>query len=104
MPRTQAIFNFCYTLAGQQYFNDPSYFTIDFCSASDNEIFEPAVVEARLEKENAAVRAWQQNSSKLRTMQELHKWLFSTHLCYSVSRQHEFGRELDLDPRLLATY
>jgi hypothetical protein len=61
-------------------------------------------VQARAEKEAAAVATWQRNTAGLETVQQFHAWLFATHLCYSVARQAEFGREQDLDPRLLATY
>jgi hypothetical protein len=38
------------------------------------------------------------------SLADFHAWMYATHLCYSVARQHEFGREKDLDPKLAATY
>ena len=73
-------------------------------AVSDAGIFACEVLEARAVKEAAAVATWQRNTASLHTMADLHAWLFATHLCYSVSRQHEFGREQDLDPRLAASY
>lgn len=41
----------------------------------------------------------------MRTLTEIHAWLFDTHLCYSVSRQGEFGKTaVEMDPKLAATY
>lgn len=71
---------------------------------SDAGIFEPGVLEARAEKEAAAVAAWHRNTAGLASLADLHGWLHATHLCYAVGRQHEFGREVPLDPRLAATY
>lgn len=104
MPRTRAIFDFVYSLAGEELRRDPLHFSLSYHPVSDAGIFDPAVIEARAEKEQAAVAAWHRNSAPLRSMRALHAWLFATHLCYSVGRQDEFGRERDLDPRLAATY
>ena len=73
-------------------------------AVSDAGIFASEVLEARAVKEAAAVAAWQRNTADLHTLADLHAWLFATHLCYSVGRQHEFGREQGLDPRLAASY
>ena len=71
---------------------------------SDAGIFDADVLAARAEKEAAAVATWHRNTAGMATLAELHAWLYATHLCYSVARQQEFGRERDLDPRLAATY
>ncbi|PRW39255.1 Rossmann-like alpha beta alpha sandwich fold [Chlorella sorokiniana] len=104
MPRTQATFDFIYGLAGQQLHGDPRWFKLEYRPVSDAGIFDADVLEARREKEAAAVATWQRNTAHIHTLADLHSWLFATHLCYSVSRQHEFGRERDLDPKLAATY
>lgn len=58
---------------------------------SDAGIFAPEVLEARSEKEAAAVAAWRRNTAGLATLADLHAWLFATHLCYSVGRQVRAG-------------
>ena len=73
-------------------------------AVSDEGIFADGVLEARAAKEAAAVATWQRNTGGMASLADLHAWLYATHLCYSVSRQHEFGREQDLDPKLAATY
>ncbi|KAI7843322.1 hypothetical protein COHA_003022 [Chlorella ohadii] len=96
--------NWRYGLAGQQLHGDPRWFRLDYRPVSDAGIFDSDVLEARKVKEAAAVAAWQRNTANIRTLADLHSWLYATHLCYSVSRQHEFGRERGLDPKLAATY
>lgn len=57
-----------------------------------------------MSKEAAAAAAWRASTGAMASLAQLHAWLFETHLCYSVGRQHEFGFADDLDPRLAATY
>lgn len=71
---------------------------------SDEGIFEADVTDARAAKEAAAVATWHKNTAGMRSLADLHSWLYATHLCYSVSRQQEFGRVQELDPKLAATY
>lgn len=73
-------------------------------AVSDEGIFPADVLAARAEKEAAAVDTWRRNTAGMASLADLHSWLFATHLCYSVSRQHEFGRTRELDPKLAATY
>lgn len=106
MPRTSAIFESVYKLAGLQSAGSgtPNHFCLDFHAVSDAGLFDPEVLEARAAKEHAAVHTWRANVAHLPSLSAFHQWLFDTHLCYAVSRQQEFGREKDLDPRLAATY
>lgn len=104
MPRTRAIFDACYALAGAGLAGDAGRFSLDYHPVSDEGLFDPGVLQARVEKEARSAATWRADAAALRTLGDLHAWLFATHLCYSVSRQHEFGREKDLDPRLAATY
>lgn len=104
MPRTQAIFDSCYEIAATDLLKSPGAFHLDYHPVSDEGLFDAEVVAARAEKEAAAVVAWKENVAKLPTLAALHSWLFATHLCYSVSRQHEFGVKDDLNPKLAATY
>ncbi|PSC72031.1 Rossmann-like alpha beta alpha sandwich fold isoform B [Micractinium conductrix] len=105
MPRTAATFDVVYALAGTQLHGDPSWFHLDYRPVSDEGLFPADVLEARAAKEAAAVAAWQRNTAGMAGLADLHRWLYATHLCYSVARQHEFGRhQEDLDPKLAATY
>lgn len=104
VPRTRATFDFCYSLAGRDLHGDASRYALSYHAASDEGLFEPEVAVARAAKEAAAVDAWRLNAARLRSLAALHAWLFDTHLCYAVGRQHEFGRHEALDPRLAATY
>ncbi|KAL4440424.1 hypothetical protein ABPG75_003425 [Micractinium tetrahymenae] len=104
MPRTRATFDFIYSLAGRQLHGDAAWFDLDYRPVSDEGIFPADVLAARAEKEAAAIEAWQRNTAGMASLADLHSWLFATHLCYSVSRQQEFGRVQELDPKLAATY
>lgn len=104
MPRSRAIFETAFKLAAEDIWRDPSWYTLEFYSASDDGLFDASVYEARLEKEHAAVKQWAKDTGHMRKLSELHSWLFGTHMCYAVPRQHEFGRPTGLDKRLLASY
>jgi hypothetical protein len=84
----------------------PLRFQLSYWPVSDKGIFEPHILQARVDKEAGSARTWkralqQHNISSLR---DLHAWLHATHLCYSVSRQHEFGQPTELSPELAASY
>lgn len=78
---------------------------LEYHAVSDQGLFDQEILQARSIKETAAVDTWHNNMKSIKTMKQLHAWIFATHLCYSASRQDEFGpgRE-DLDPKLAATY
>jgi len=59
------------------------------------------VYEARVAKQASAAEQWVRNTGSL---QQLHAWLFDTHMCYAVPRQGEFGQPTGLGKRLLASY
>jgi hypothetical protein len=40
----------------------------------------------------------------IHSLRKLHAWLHTTHLCYSVLRQHEFGQPTELNAELAASY
>lgn len=106
MPRTMQTFNDCYALANQSngHISLQRDIKVDYFAVSDEKLFAQDVLQARKEKEAVALSTWKQNFATISTLPKLHSWLFATHLCYSVSRQHEFGRSKELDPRLAATY
>lgn len=106
MLRTRAIFESCFEIAAGDKLGDKAAFQVDFHPVSDEGLFTQEVITARIKKERAAAVTWQGNvaSIPIETVADLHTWLFATHLCYSVSRQDEFGVKDDIDPTLAATY
>jgi len=104
MPRTRAIFDSTYEMFARDFLPSSEKFKLSYHPVSDDGLFDPGVVEARIAKEAKAAATWRQNVEEMASVAELHAWLFATHLCYSVSRQHEFGQKTDIDPRLAATY
>ena len=73
-------------------------------SASDEGVFDADVYAARLEKEAEAVANWKRAAAELKSLPDVHAWLFSDHLCYAVPKQHLFGARTIKDERLLASY
>lgn len=112
MLRTRAIFDTTYNLApprtiatnGSTSTSTKPRFELSYHPVSDIGLFEDQLIGARTAKEVAAVERWHKDSGRFKSLADLHQWLFATHLCYSVSRQHEFGVKDDLDPKLAATY
>ncbi|KAG2432291.1 hypothetical protein HYH02_013014 [Chlamydomonas schloesseri] len=104
MPRTASLFHAMYGLAGSELFGDPARFELLYVAASDVGIFDPAVLDIRKSKEAASREAWLRTAAGFNRMADLHQWLHSTHLCYAVSRQDEFGQQTITDPKLLASY
>jgi len=78
---------------------------LEYHAVSDQGLFDQEILQARSIKEAAAVNTWNNNMKSIKTMEQFHAWIFATHLCYSASRQDEFGpgREV-IDPKLAATY
>ncbi|KAK9805118.1 hypothetical protein WJX73_010900 [Symbiochloris irregularis] len=91
MPRTQSIFRHCFSVAGQSLWGQPDHFQLDFWPVSDGDAFPEDVLEARLQREAQSLKDWEKNAEGLTTLAELHQWLHATHLCYSVTRQAQFG-------------
>ena len=84
--------------------HEPLKFDLTFFPVSDEDLFSSEVLEARAIKEREAVQRWRKDVASFRSLADMHAWLYATHLCYSVSRQHEFGLISDLDSKLAATY
>jgi hypothetical protein len=82
----------------------PRRFTFWFASSSDEGLWDEGVLAARAAKEAAAVGAWRDASASFKRMSDIHAWLYATHQCYSVNRQHEAHKATITDPRLLASY
>ena len=56
MPRSRAIFETCFALAGATLWDDPAHFRLDFHAAHDEYIFAADVLQARALKEQQAWR------------------------------------------------
>jgi hypothetical protein len=84
----------------------PRRFQLSYYPVTDEGIFEPHVLAARTAKETTAVAAWRLERERvgIHSLRELHAWLHGTHLCYSVSRQHEFGQPTELSAELASSY
>jgi hypothetical protein len=50
MPRTRAIFDYCYELAGRQHHGSSSHFQLSYHPVSDVGIFDPAVIQVGSEE------------------------------------------------------
>ncbi|GFR42937.1 hypothetical protein Agub_g3814, partial [Astrephomene gubernaculifera] len=104
MPRTAALFDHMYGVAAREVYGDPKRFELLYVASSDAGVFEPEVLASRKSKEARSTQSWQLTAPRLTSLAALHTWLHSTHLCYAVARQHEFGAQQIRDPRLLASY
>ena len=66
-------------------------FVLDFLPVTDDGVATDEVLNARRVREAESLLTWKRNSAELKSLADLHMWLHQTHLCYAVSRQHEFG-------------
>lgn len=92
MPRSRAIFELCFSLAGETLWGDRAYFDLDYHAVRDEGAFPEDVLAARLQREAQSLENWERDTASFKSLADLHAWLHATHLCYSVSRQDEFGR------------
>ena len=56
MPRTRAIFDACFQLAGKSLWNDANRFQLSFYAASDEGQFPEDVIQARHAREGASLK------------------------------------------------
>jgi hypothetical protein len=77
MPRTEAIFRWVYRLEGPG-----AACTVDFEEVPDCGI-DPRILAARREKERTALDALAAPRAEIRTLPQLHAWLFTVHGAYS---------------------
>ncbi|CAL8461631.1 g1162 [Coccomyxa elongata] len=92
MPRSRAIFHRCFSLAGETLWGNRAYFDLDYHAVRDDGAFPEDVLAARLHREAQSLENWERDTASFKSLADLHAWLHGTHLCYSVSRQDEFGR------------
>ncbi len=104
MPRTQALFTDMFQVAANDLYKQPDRYSMWFASSSDDGLWSDEVLAVRATKEQQAVETWRKNAARIHTLKELHEWLYATHQCYSVRRQHEANVNTITDKRLLASY
>ena len=110
MPRSRAIFEKVYSLVNDSVLRgNGKDIALTFAAVSDDGLFDqdPLVLEARKEKERESIATWKKNTDWMTSLHEFHEWFYATHLCYSCSRQNEFGvidTSQKQDDRLKGTY
>ena len=110
MPRSRAIFEKVYELVNDSVLRGSGKdIALTFAAVSDDGLFDedPLVLEARKEKERESIATWKKNTDWMTSLHEFHEWFYATHLCYSCSRQNEFGvidTSKKQDDRLKGTY
>jgi hypothetical protein len=78
MPRAEAIFRWAFTLTP-----DATY-SLDFASSAD-EGLTPELLAARRSHESASVAAMRPVFSRVRSLAEFHRWMFTEHRAYMAS-------------------
>ena len=112
MGRTRAAFEWVWSLyspglhgadddGGRVHRDGMTYVHMDFCT-TPNDGLSDEVVEARAEREQKSEAALRDNATRVTTLADFGEWLYTTHLCYAVTRQHEIGEfaEMKTDPAL----
>jgi uncharacterized SAM-binding protein YcdF (DUF218 family) len=79
MPRTREIFTWVYGL------DQSRSYELHFAESPDTG-FDTATLDARRRKELQALRQFQANCAGLRTLRELHAWLFTMHAAYTPAK------------------
>lgn len=81
MPRTQAIFKWIYSLEGL-----PRQYHLEFQTVSDEGI-DVKILMARRAKEANSLKNVRSLARRIKTIQQLHAWLFQEHSAYAVAKQ-----------------
>ena len=95
MPRSRAVFEWVYGLDSDRKYE------LDFREASD-EGLDRTTIEARKTKEVEALEKFRRIPSLIRSLPELHRWLFTEHGAYNVTGDSR--RNMAKDPGLLKSY
>jgi hypothetical protein len=77
---------------------------LHFVSVPDAGSLPEDVLEARRAREAVSLRRFLQDTAAMKTARDFHAWMHSTHLCYAVERQHEFGQTGIANTAVLASY
>jgi DUF218 domain len=78
MPRTEAIFRWVFGLAPEGGYG------LSFEAVPDVGL-DPALLEARRQRERASLAALVPLTQRIRTLPEMHQWLFTCHAAYHAS-------------------
>lgn len=99
MARTQAAFEWVWKLSPMGPID------MQFVSTEDAGISESAL-KARATREAESAAALRANAARVTTFAAFNEWLFTTHKCYAVSRQHEIGdfSHMDQNDEALKSY
>eukprot|EP00455_Lapot_gusevi_P017717 TRINITY_DN19544_c0_g1_i2.p1 TRINITY_DN19544_c0_g1~~TRINITY_DN19544_c0_g1_i2.p1 ORF type:complete len:146 (+),score=29.45 TRINITY_DN19544_c0_g1_i2:176-613(+) len=84
MPRTQAIFDWVFSLPLHADAPKPSYDLV-YANASDAGL-NHLVLNARAEKEANGLQGVLRLRENIKTLRDLHEWIFSQHDMYAASR------------------
>lgn len=81
------------------------HFRLTYHAVSDEGIFAPEVLAARVARERDSLRSFLRSAvtQAWPSMAAFHRWLHATHVCYAVGRQHEFG-SVPVDDKTLQSY
>eukprot|EP00873_Tetraselmis_striata_P021221 jgi/Tetstr1/441485/TSEL_029717.t1 len=88
MPRSKAIFDHCYGLAGECFSESGVSFDLTYIAVSDDCIPDD-ILEARREREAASLAGFQRTVRRTPSLAEFSHWMHTEHLCYAVPRQVE---------------
>ena len=99
MGRTRAAFEWVFGLYGGA--DGTAKIELAFHATPDYGL-SAEVVAARAEREAASEAALRANQARVATLPAFAEWLYTTHMCYAVGRQHEIGafEEMKNDPAL----
>lgn len=78
LPRCEAIFDWVFSLSASDY-------ALTYEGTADAGL-TPEALTARLEKERASLSSIEQLRSRIRTLEDLHRWIYSEHDAYRASR------------------
>ncbi len=95
MPRSRAIFNWVYGLDPEKKYE------ITFREAPDDGL-DRTMMEARVRKEAEALDVFRGLPGRIRSLPQLHQWLFTEHSAYNVTGDSR--RQRTKDPEVLSSY
>ena len=85
MPRTEAVFRWVYELDAPG-----ARCELDFLEVADSGV-EASMLEDRVAKERAALRAVEERRRAIRTLAQMQEWLFTVHGAYSWPGERKTG-------------
>ena len=82
LPRVRVIFNWVFSL---EPLGAPHY-RLDYEAVSSRGIFKAEVLKARREKEKQRIKSLAGLKKRIRTLDSLHRFIYTEHDCYAVGR------------------